>query len=61
MDANSGAPWSEMDISDLENELVHGVTWRKQLVSCAGTRTRFASRQKELGLVSQGKSPQRGA
>ena len=29
MDANSGAPWSEMDISDLENELVHGVTVAK--------------------------------
>ena len=24
MDANSGEPWSEMDISDLTNELDHG-------------------------------------
>ena len=26
MDANSGEPWSEMDISDLTNELAHGRT-----------------------------------
>ena len=26
MDANSGAPWSEMDISDLTNELARGQT-----------------------------------
>ena len=26
MDANSGEPWSEMDISDLTNELARGRT-----------------------------------
>ena len=26
MDANSGEPWSEADISDLKNELDHGRT-----------------------------------
>ena len=26
MDANSGEPWSEMDIRDLTNELAHGRT-----------------------------------
>jgi hypothetical protein len=26
MDANSGEPWSEMDISDLTNEIAHGRT-----------------------------------
>ena len=26
MDANSGGPWSEADISDLKNELDHGRT-----------------------------------
>jgi hypothetical protein len=26
MDANSGQPWSEMDISDLTNEIAHGRT-----------------------------------
>ena len=26
MDANSGEPWSEADISDLKNELAHGRT-----------------------------------
>ena len=24
MDANSGEPWSEADISDLKNEIAHG-------------------------------------
>jgi hypothetical protein len=27
MDANSGEPWSEMDISDLTNELARGRTF----------------------------------
>ena len=26
MDANSGEPWSELDISDLTNEIAHGRT-----------------------------------
>jgi hypothetical protein len=26
MDANSGEPWSQADISDLTNELAHGRT-----------------------------------
>jgi hypothetical protein len=26
MDANSGEPWSEADISDLKNEIAHGRT-----------------------------------
>ena len=26
MDANSGAPWSKMDVSDLRNEIAHGRT-----------------------------------
>jgi hypothetical protein len=38
MDANSGEPWSEMDISDLTNEIAHGRTMAKPLVSSAGTR-----------------------
>jgi hypothetical protein len=29
MDANSGEPWSEADISDLKNELDHGRTIAK--------------------------------
>jgi hypothetical protein len=26
MDANSGSPWSKMDVSDLRNEIAHGRT-----------------------------------
>jgi hypothetical protein len=37
MDANSGEPWSEADISDLKNELDHGQ-------AIAGTQPRSARR-----------------
>ena len=45
MDANSGGPWSEMDISDLTNELAAARRWRKPLTSFAETRTRFGRRR----------------
>ena len=45
MDANSGEPWSEADISDLKNEIAHGRTIaEKPRASCAGTCTRYARR-----------------
>jgi hypothetical protein len=45
MDANSGEPWSEADISDLKNELDHGRTIAETArASCAGTCTRCARR-----------------
>ena len=46
---NSGA-WSEMDISDLTNELARGRRWRKPPAFFAETRTRF-ERRLNLGLV----------
>lgn len=49
MDANSGEPWSEMDISDLTNEIAHGRTMAEPLVSSAGTRTRCAGRPRSCG------------
>jgi hypothetical protein len=36
MDANSGEPWSEADISDLKNELDHGRTIAKSRASFTG-------------------------
>jgi hypothetical protein len=49
MDANSGAPWSEADISDLKNELDHGRTIAETAASCAGTKTRCGRRRESLG------------
>ena len=53
MDANSGEPWSEMDISDLTHSLDYGTRSRKQRASCAGTRMKVRQKAKELGLVEQ--------
>ena len=36
MDANSGEPWSEADISDLKNELDHGRTVTQTASSLPG-------------------------
>ena len=44
MDANSGEPWFEADISDLKNELDHGRTIAETASSFAGTCTRCARR-----------------
>ena len=51
MDANSGKPWSEMDISDLTPSTT-GTRSRKQRASCAGTRMRCARRRRSLGWSS---------
>ena len=44
MDANSGKPWSKMDISDLRNEIAHGRTVAQTASFLAGTKTRSARR-----------------
>lgn len=44
MDANSGEPGSEADISDLTNEIATAGRWRKPLASFAGTWSRYARR-----------------
>ena len=36
MDANSGEPWSDMDISDLTNEIAHGRTMAETASFFAG-------------------------
>ena len=43
MDANSGEPWSEADISDLKNEIAHG-RMIAETASFVGTCTRCARR-----------------
>ena len=44
MDANSGEPRSEADISDLKNEIAQGRTVAERRASFAGTCTRCARR-----------------
>jgi len=50
MDANSGEPWSEADISDLKNELDHGRTIASFL--CRDV-SEVRAKMKELGLVTR--------
>ena len=49
MDANSGEPWSEMDISDLTNDIAHGRTMAETASFLSGTRTRCGRRRWSLG------------
>ena len=53
MDANSGEPWSEMDISDLTNELAHGRTMAETASFLCRDEDEDEVRQKakELGLL----------
>ena len=53
MDANSGEPWSEMDISDRRIPSVTAGRWLRLRASFAGTWTRCAQKMKELKLVQQ--------
>jgi hypothetical protein len=53
MDANSGEPWSEMDISDLENELDHGRTIAKTAGFFCRDVTEVRAKMKEFGLVTR--------
>ena len=53
MDANSGEPWSEMDISDLTNEIAHGRTMAEIASFLCRDEEEVRQRAKELGLVEQ--------
>jgi hypothetical protein len=56
MDANSGEPWSEADLSDLKNELDHGRT----IAETASFLCRYEDevrQKKELGLVESPAAP----
>ena len=53
MDANSGEPWSEADISDLKNELDHGRTIAETASFLCRDVYEVRATMKELGLTEQ--------
>ena len=53
MDANSGAPWSEADISDLKNELDHGRTIAETASFLCRDVDEVRQKAKELRLVEK--------
>jgi hypothetical protein len=53
MDANSGEPWSEADISDLKNEIAHGRTMAETASFLCRDEDEVREKMRELGLVEQ--------
>ena len=53
MDANSGEPWSEMDISDLTNEIAHGRTMAETASFLCRDEDEVRRKAKELRFVEQ--------
>jgi hypothetical protein len=53
MDANSGEPWSEADISDLTNDIAHGRTMAQTASFLCRDLDEVRQKAKELGLVEQ--------
>src|ERR1044072_5506118 len=53
MHANSGEPWSEADISDLENELDHGQTIAQIASFLYRDDDEVREKMKELGLAER--------
>ena len=53
MDANSGEPWSEADISDLQNELDHGRTVAQTASFLCRDEDEVREKMKEFGLVER--------
>ena len=53
MDANSGEPWSEADISDLKNELDHGRTIAETASFLCRDVYEVRAKMKELRLTEQ--------
>ena len=53
MDANSGKPWSKMDISDLRNEIAHGRTVAQTASFLCRDEDQVREKIKELGLVER--------
>ena len=51
MDANSGEPWSDADISDLKNELDHGRTVAQTAGFLWRDEDEVREKMKELRLV----------
>ena len=57
MDANSGEPWSEMDIVDLTRSLDSGDTFAQTASFLCRDEDEVRQKAKELGLVPQRKAP----
>jgi hypothetical protein len=53
MDANSGEPWSEMDISDLTHSLDYGDTFAQTASFLCRDEDEVRQKATELGLVEQ--------
>jgi hypothetical protein len=53
MDANSGEPWSEADISDLKNEIAHGRTIAGNRELPVPGMYEVRAKMKELRLTEQ--------
>lgn len=51
MDANSGAPWSEMDISDLTSEIARGRTFAQTASFLCRDADEVRRKARELGLA----------
>ena len=60
MDANSGKPWSKMDISDLRNELAHGRTVAQTASFLCRDEDGVREKMKELGLVERPRKEKSG-
>lgn len=50
MDANSGKPWSEMDITDLTHAIKHGDTIAQAASFLCRDEDEVREKMKELGL-----------
>jgi hypothetical protein len=51
MDANSGAPWSKMDVSDLRNEIAHDRTVAQTASFLCRGEDEVREKMKELALT----------
>jgi hypothetical protein len=51
MDANSGEPWSEMDISDLTNEIARGRTFAQTASFLCRDEDEVRQKARQLGLI----------
>ena len=54
MDANSGAPWSEMDIADLTHSLDYGDTFAQKYSTMSGSMRSLSA---TFGLADGGLRP----
>jgi hypothetical protein len=53
VDANSGEPWSKMDIRDLKNSLAYGNTFADTARMLCRDENEVRRKAKELGLVER--------